>query len=74
VLLEEIKRPSTVGSHLDVDNYVIMLHAPCPPAYILSRTVSGTFSDTDFSGLENGLAKFHDFSCLSMTSGHPDRR
>jgi len=23
----------------------------------------------DFSGLENGLPKFHDFPC--MTSGHP---
>jgi len=25
----------------------------------------------DFPGLENGLFKFHDFSWLSMTSGHP---
>jgi len=25
----------------------------------------------DFPGLENGLPKFHDFSRLSMTRGHP---
>ena len=35
---QQLSQHSTNGSHLDVNNYVIMLHIPQPPVYILTVT------------------------------------